>query len=210
MTTHIYTLLDEAGAVRYVGKTANQIGKRLQRHLRVARSGASGHRNNWIRSVLGKGFVPEIRLLESVSGNGSETECKWIACFRAKGIALCNCTDGGEGTSGLVFSQDHRKKISQALTGIKRSKETRKLIRLARANQPPAHTSPHSESTKQKIRVALAAKEVRENIGAANRGRRKTSKEIRRNRNANRLAWSDPKKRSEQAERTRQFHARTH
>lgn len=210
MTTHIYVLLDEAGAARYVGKTGNKIEKRLQRHLRVARSGALGHRNNWIRSVLAGGAVPEIRLLEIVSGNGSEAERKWIASFRAKGASLCNCTDGGEGTSGLVFSEDHRKKISIALTGIKRSKETRQLIRKARAKQPPAHTSPHTEATKEKIRAALARPEVREKIGAANRGRRKTKKEIQRNRAANRLAWSDPKKRAEQAERTRQFYARTH
>lgn len=171
MTTHIYALLDETGAVRYVGKTGNQIGKRLQRHLRVARSGASGHRNNWIRSVLEKGFVPEIRLLESVTGNGSETERKWIAFFRANGTSLCNCTDGGEGTSGLVFSQEHREKISRALTGIKRSEATRQLIRAARSKQLPAHTTPHTEETKSKIRAALADASVRQKIGAANKGK---------------------------------------
>jgi hypothetical protein len=42
---------------------------------------------------------------------------------------LCNLTDGGDGTSGQVFSDEHKQKIAQAHKGRKLSDEHRKKLR---------------------------------------------------------------------------------
>lgn len=133
-----------------------------------------------MRKLLNQGYKPTIHLLETVEGNGSEQEKQWIAFYRQVGIKpLTNVTDGGEGTAGFVPTAEHRDKISRALTGLKRSEETKALVREARAKQwQPAHRVPHSEETRVKIRQTLADPIVREKIGAANRGRKRTPEEI--------------------------------
>ncbi len=206
MKTHIYTLHDEHGVVRYVGKTSKSLKKRLAGHLRSVNEQKASHRVNWIRSILAKGFLPTIRMLESVNGNGSKEEKKWIAFFRSVGVHLVNATDGGEGTAGLTLTKEHRRKISKALMGMKRpestrakmrgrkhSEATRAKIRAARAKQPPAHTTPHTEEAKRKMRKSLAHPEVRDKIGAANRGKKRSPRARENMSRGQRLRWGGRK-----------------
>lgn len=177
MPETIYALRGDDGISRYIGKTSKTLEHRLKKHIRDARYGCRGHRNNWIRSLLRRGVVPSILPIET-GVDGSEIERKWISELRRMNWPLVNSTDGGEGVSGLQFSPEHRRKISYALTGKTRSEATRALIRLARAKQPPAHTTPHTEETKAKIRKSLSDPLIREMIGAANRGAKRTNESI--------------------------------
>lgn len=64
---------------------------------------------------------------------------------------LCNLTDGGEGPSGIKCSEDHKRKISEAMKGKKLSKEhRRKLSKSLKGNQR-AKGLIHSEEAKRKI-----------------------------------------------------------
>lgn len=190
--THIYTLNSQDGIIRYVGKTSKSLRHRLSNHLCEARRGTASYKNNWIRSMLNRGMIPTIHLLEIVNSDGNEAERRWIAYFKRNGIKLVNMTDGGDGFAGLVISEQHKAKISSALTGIKRSEETKALIRAARAKQAPAHTTPHSDETKRKIREVLADSKIRKSIGDANRGRIKTKSEIEKMRLSNIEYWNNP------------------
>ena len=91
---------------------------------------------------------------------------------------LHNRTDGGQGGAGQIFTEEHRSKISKALTGITRpshteerkqqiseklkgrpkSEETKLKLRLAHnKNSNPIGTK-RSEETKQKMRLAQLGK----------------------------------------------------
>jgi hypothetical protein len=190
--THIYVLMDGDGAVRYVGKTRRILSYRLSSHLCDAKRRINGgcHRVNWIRSLLSNGLSPMIVLIETVIGHGSSEEIKWISHFRSIGAKLTNSTDGGEcgRGKGIVFTDEHRANLSKAIKGRKLSEKTKELIRIARARQViPARTKPHSIETRLRIKSALSSPEIREKIGLANRGR-KRSQESRRKMSAAQLA----------------------
>jgi len=118
-------------------------------HLRDARRGAKGHRCNWIRSVLFRGFLPSITLIGKVDGDGFKDEVAWIKYFRDEGVNLVNETDGGEGMAGLVFSKEHKQKIVLSLLGNKRAVGNKSFSN---------HT--HTKTAKTKMSLAKKGKYV--------------------------------------------------
>jgi hypothetical protein len=47
--TFIYTLSDEDGNIRYLGKTKNEIKKRLYAHIIECKADSNSHKINWIK-----------------------------------------------------------------------------------------------------------------------------------------------------------------
>lgn len=138
MKTKIYTLLDKDGVIHYVGKTVQRLEHRLSVHICHARMGheSPNHRMNWIRKCLSEGYVPTIRLLEEVEGDGCQEEISYIKFFRDSGLDLVNGTDGGDGSLGNKnalghhHSDESRAKISIARKGRKASAEARAAMSL--------------------------------------------------------------------------------
>ncbi|MCK5017278.1 MAG: GIY-YIG nuclease family protein [Candidatus Peribacteraceae bacterium] len=65
--------------------------------------------------------------------NAKQKEIEMISLFETNRSRYhcstgLNLTDGGEGTIGYVFTEEHKMNISKALTGLKRSEETKKRI----------------------------------------------------------------------------------
>ena len=125
-------------------------------------------RNTRHRHIVGflrkNGLEPEVRIIFEgmVEAEALQLEIAWIALWRSQGQAVANITDGGEGTSGLVHSE-----------------ETRALIKAKRAGQirPPC-----SPETREKI--AAAQRGVKRgpnpNISAWMKGRKLTEEHKRR------------------------------
>lgn len=191
MRTKIYSLSEESGEIRYIGKTVKSLSSRLCQHLCIARKKThSHHRDNWLRSLLSKGILPSIALLEEVNGNGCAEEIRWISIFRSSGADLVNTTEGGEGVTGLRHSKETKDRWSKLRRGIStgrpihpnakaallaanlgsiRSEETRSKISAAlKGRKLPA-------STIEKIRASMIGRlftpEWRAKISAANKGR---------------------------------------
>jgi hypothetical protein len=126
MKSKIYSLTDEFGVVRYVGKTSKSLNRRLIQHKSEARN-KNTHKCRWISSMLNNGLVPKISMIgeydDSIIGG---MEKFWINYFRMNGNRLTNCTDGGEGVSAP--SAETRLKMSNARKGIKLSDSTKKKI----------------------------------------------------------------------------------
>ena len=150
MKTKIYVLTEPDGEIRYIGKTSASLKHRLCGHISKARFRATTHKDRWICSVLKKGFLPQVQLLNEVEGDGNREEIAWIAYGRSKGWKLTNQTDGGEGMSnpskelrfrlseankGKTFSFEHRRKLSEARKARKKSifpnSETRQKMSIA-------------------------------------------------------------------------------
>lgn len=85
------------------------------------------YKANWIRSLQRKGLDYKITILEEVPSveNLASAEVWWVLFGRACGWPLTNLTNGGEGTVGVVRSAETRARIVAALTGRKRSLESR-------------------------------------------------------------------------------------
>lgn len=102
---------------RYVGKTTQAVGQRHKAHIRDAKRG--GHRpvSFWLRKQIAGGKWLAVKHLEwlTTADDWEAREKFWIAKFRAEFGNLLNLTDGGEGTHGHQFSQEHKGRIAAAL-----------------------------------------------------------------------------------------------
>ncbi|MCR4300616.1 MAG: NUMOD3 domain-containing DNA-binding protein [Sulfuricaulis sp.] len=144
----IYALFDprDINHVRYVGKTVQAPAKRLSEHIWRAQSlkqRTPDYRCRWIRSLLAVGVSPGLRILEVVDLDEELTaERRWIALLKTS-HRLTNLTDGGEGMSGYVPSDETKRKIGAANRGRVLSDETKRKI--AAANKGRVASSEHRQ-----------------------------------------------------------------
>lgn len=181
----VYALRDpESLDVRYVGITFRGIRTRWREHICRARTGGKSHRDRWIASLCKRDLLPVIEVLENGNGDGwAAAERRWIAEYRSRSGRLVNCTDGGEGTPGLIPSADLRARWSQqrkgrvykhirpgGMTGKRHSGEVRALIAAAGTGRT------QSAEARQKLSEAHRGKRLSEDhrakLGAAKRGKK--------------------------------------
>ena len=147
----LYVLCDprDEKNVRYVGWTAKTPGTRLRQHINEARGGKKNHRCNWIRSLMGDGILPKIRVVAVCSFDEADAaEIDLISGMRTLGYNLVNGTDGGA-IRGWKHSPEIRKKISQnqrPRDGGWKAKQ--------RAAHLGGHRPPISEETREKMAAA--------------------------------------------------------
>lgn len=118
----IYGLFEpDSDALRYIGKTAGTLKKRLREHLSRARAETHHcHNYSWLKSI---GFAPGTDILEEVTGGKEEliaAERWWIEYMRSIGCQLTNHTDGGEGCEGYRHTPETRRRMSELQKGRKR------------------------------------------------------------------------------------------
>lgn len=165
-TIQIYVLKDPISLdIKYVGKTIATLNKRLSGHLQDSKK-LTHKCSNWITSLRNKGLKPIIELVEIVPINeGNAKEIYWIAYYTSCGIDLKNQTLGGDGASQglsrskeaciktgmtlkrrydngeIVFSEERRRKISEALKGKTVSDITRQKLRDANLGKKASEES---------------------------------------------------------------------
>jgi NUMOD3 motif len=114
--TYFHTRND-TGAVFYVGK-----GKGRRAHDTT--------RNKYWRSIYEKcGRTVNFAMTNLSEAEAFEHEKYLIAHYKSMGVSLANFTNGGEGVSGLVFTEEHRAAIALKSTGRKHSEEYKQLMR---------------------------------------------------------------------------------
>lgn len=154
----IYALLDpRTEAVRYVGWSFDS-KRRLKGHLRDK---SKTHKACWIRSLLALGLEPKMTILETGTGNWASQERWWIAKSRFYGADLTNATDGGDGVSGMIWSDEAKQRASIAhigkpgyWTGKHRTEEMKQKDRDASTGRY------HLEEAKDKISKSLTGHAV--------------------------------------------------
>jgi hypothetical protein len=124
-TTFIYTIEDENGIVRYVGKS-NDPKNRLHGHLKEAKG---THKYNWLHSIIDRGFFPVVKIIDEVPFVGWEPyEIKWIAKYRELGYNLVNVSDGGMGPVGSKHSEKSKEIMGKYRIGIPLTEEHKEKI----------------------------------------------------------------------------------
>jgi len=166
---YVYILFRPNGVPCYVGKGTR--GRWLH-HERVG----TKHYNKHLARIIARagGILPKVKVREGLTeAEAIETEVALIAAIgRGKHGPLVNLTDGGDGKSGWVPSDETKAKIAAANGGLKRSDELR--ARLSAAHRGKTKTPEHrakigasqvgkimSDVSRQKMREAAALRWAR-------------------------------------------------
>ncbi len=174
----------------YVGKGR---GRRA-----YARWGRNIHWKNIVQKIESSGFGYEVRLVATglTEDDALALEKDRISFWREI-VDLANKTDGGDGVSGLVMTEEARRKMSEkakgrpgvkSMLGRKHSLETRAKMRAAKLGKIPNNSGkkytkkPMSDEHKAKIL------ESRKNYVPSAETRSKLSEKAK-------LQWMDPLKR---------------
>jgi hypothetical protein len=108
----------------YIGIGVDDKGKYIRAHRR-------GRNKFWNRIVSKTDYIIEIIEDNLVWEEACEREKYWITYYGRRNLkkgTLCNLTDGGEGTYGMVLSESTKKKIGKANKGRKHTEETKQKI----------------------------------------------------------------------------------
>lgn len=115
-STFIYSISDENGIVRYIGKSNNP-RRRLYQHINEK---SNIHKYNWIKSIIKREKVPIVNIIDEVPENEWEFwEQYWISQFKSWGFNLLNATDGGEGAINYKHTNESRQKMRVSKLGTK-------------------------------------------------------------------------------------------
>ncbi len=171
MTVFIYGLYDpRTDELRYVGKTLN-LKIRLFGHLKEKER---THKNNWIASLGRIGLKPIIKPLEVIENSNDldwqDRERWWIRWAIESGHPITNIDAGGR--SGMLKSDETKRKQSEAMKGFRLSPESiAKMVATKKANMTPERREhlrrinmgrKHSEETKARRSIALCGRPVSE------------------------------------------------
>jgi DNA-binding XRE family transcriptional regulator len=107
-TYYVYTLAKPTGEVFYIGKGT---GRRIHRHECEARNGVRSKKCNIIRKIWREGSeVIKTKVYETTTEQDAlEYERSLIAAYKSENLA--NLTDGGEGSTGYIFSDATKVKM---------------------------------------------------------------------------------------------------
>lgn len=170
--TAIYVLSDDAGNIRYVGKTRYLVHIRLRGHLLDAKRGGGAYRGHWVRSLLRRGDAPRMTLVGVVDGNGDAEEKAYISYFRDEGMRLVNTTAGGNGPYCFSMPAESVKRRADKLRGSTITGQALENIRAAARRRVGVPQSPSTiEKRVSKIRGRKRPEWVLDKISAAQRGK---------------------------------------
>jgi hypothetical protein len=131
------------------------------------RAKTSGSRNRYWKNVVAKagGFNVEIVAKNLTEKEALNFEILLIKKLREQNVKLTNITAGGEGTSGIKLSEEHKEKLRQAKLGKKQSPEHIAKAAKGRTGmkRSEAHCKAISESLKgKKMPVDSQAKKYKQ------------------------------------------------
>ena len=124
-----YVLIDPRSSLPfYIGKGQR---RRIEHHFSEARTTTKNHpKLQKIRKIESLGLSVIVRKVEeNVSdADAQDFEMLFIAEARAKGIQLCNLTDGGDGSSGYRHTPESLEKIKASQLGVPKPESQKKAL----------------------------------------------------------------------------------
>ena len=131
----------------------------------------------WKRTVKKYNYVIDILEDNLTEEEAFEREKFYIAKIGRRDLGkgtLINFTNGGEGSSGMIISEETRKKKSEASKGRKNSEETINRMKIAQQNR--------SDETKQKMSKSMKGRkfsdETKQKLSEAKKGKSPWNKGI--------------------------------
>ncbi len=130
------------------------------------RANSKHRRSDWWNSIVAKagGFTVEFAEKEMSEESAFDLEIELIKFYRENGYTLCNHTDGGEGPSGMVHTEEAKAKIALAHkgnkynVGRKHSDEIREKLSKSKKGRNKGQTHnrgrKHSDESKKNMSIA--------------------------------------------------------
>jgi hypothetical protein len=142
-------------------------GKRAWTFARTA----NFHYSGIVRKLTSLGMIVEVRFIavDLSEQDAFMLETLTIAAWRAAGVPLTNQTNGGEGTSGLVRTEENKRKLSIAHRGKVLSPEHRAKIGLKSLGRHK--TAEVRAKIGQKARLFRHTEETKCRISASKQGK---------------------------------------
>ncbi len=166
----IYVITNKINSKQYIGKTIQEPQRYWESHKARCNSGVKKYLYDSMRKYGIENFsfniIEEIEAetYKELNNKLNSLEILYIKTYKSKTPHGYNLTDGGEGTVGYVFTEEHRKNLSEAMKGkpsprkgVKLSKETRKKLSEARIGRFKGEENyfygkKHTEETKELIK----------------------------------------------------------
>lgn len=143
------------GSVFYVGKGSLDRAWHKSRYAR--------QRGWWLNIARKNGVIVEIAQDEMLEKDAFLLEMWLIAKFKRGGVKLCNLTDGGEGPSGKVMSEETKQLIRESkigelnhMYGKVHTEVTRAKMCKSRVGKKPALGMRHTEQTKRNASIRVS------------------------------------------------------
>ena len=170
----IYLVTNTANGKCYVGKTMLSLERRKRAHQTDALNNSPLY---FHRALIKYGFEAFIWRRKFISEDETELfrkEVEYIKKLGSKNPRGYNLTDGGEGSSGRVCSQETREKVASSLRGKTLPDHVKEKIR---ASVKRTMSTPEYKSKISKARKGLVKSERhRQNLSISKRGSNNPSK----------------------------------
>jgi len=147
---YIYRIVSPTGGI-YIGKTVDIKRRRNEYHSCHCKSQPIVY-----NSLLKYGFdAHRFELVEEVPEDKlNEREAYWIDFYKSNTTQFpqfggMNLTGGGEGTIGYVFTEEHKKKLSESLKGREVLPETR--LKLSKAHKGKKFSEEHKKHLSESL-----------------------------------------------------------
>jgi hypothetical protein len=116
------------------------------------RAKTSGSRNQYWKNVVAKagGFKVEIVAKNLTEKEALNFEVLLIKKLREQSVKLTNITAGGEGTSGIKLSDEHKEKLRQSKLGKKQSPEH--IAKCAESRRGKKYTEAHCKAISESLK----------------------------------------------------------
>lgn len=138
---------NDTGKIFYIGK-----GIRY-------RANAVTSRNQYWKNIANKhGYKIEILAYWKTAEEALDHETLLISCFKDMGYELANLTDGGEGNSGYVHTEEAKRKMSESRKNMP-DKIRQKISIANKGERNPFFGKKHSEETRKKMSEAWKNRE---------------------------------------------------
>lgn len=145
---HLYRITSPSRK-SYIGITSGAVATRWKRHISRAHGSASASQSPALSQAIRKygEKVFQVETLLIADWNYLRTiEPLAIQAFASKSPNGYNISEGGDGSPGVCRTQDHRRKISLAMSGRTLSEEHKKRIGDAlRGRRRPEHSRKMSQ-----------------------------------------------------------------
>ncbi len=159
----IYKATNKINQKVYIGKTTHGLEKRRKRH---EDNSLNSKLNNYFYKAMRKHGFDSFKW-EIIDRANTEKELNileqfYIADYKEKG-QVYNLTNGGDGISGFVFSEESKRKMSKAHKGKKQTKESKR--KLSEAGKGNKHNLGRKASKETKRKMSESGKGNKNGLG---------------------------------------------
>ncbi len=131
----IYKITNKLNDKIYIGQTTRTLEIRMKEHTKKSRATSNSYIDRAIQKYGIDAF--DVSVIEECDDEEklNEREKHWIKEFNSKFPNGYNLTEGGDGMSGYIVSEETRKNLSTSHKGKKLSEKTRALMSISNKNK---------------------------------------------------------------------------